>query len=137
MTLNTRATLLLSACDWFCSSHFSGHVPRSCSSNEIQKRNFSSDRFVIYPVECYVFNILSWASRRRRLYHEENERSPICSAPLHFHLFLKRVEKRQRQPSESVCVCVFVCSVERKNGFDTEIRLCIVTRHCLTGRRDE
>lgn len=30
-----------------------------------------------------------------------------------------------------------MCSVEGKNGFDTEIKLCIVTRHCLTGTRDE
>ncbi len=27
--------------------------------------------------------------------------------------------------------------MKRKNGFDTEIKLGIVTRHCLTGTRDE
>lgn len=30
-----------------------------------------------------------------------------------------------------------VCSAKRKKGFDTEIKLAIVTRHCLTGTRDE
>lgn len=30
-----------------------------------------------------------------------------------------------------------MCSAEGKNGFDTEIKLGIVTRHCLTGPRDE
>lgn len=44
--------------------------------------------------------------------------------------------------SESTCVCllvgvcVCVCSLKGKNCFDTEIKLCIVTRHCLTGMRD-
>lgn len=36
-----------------------------------------------------------------------------------------------------VCECLRVCSVEGKNGFDTEIKLGIVTRHCLAGTRDE
>lgn len=30
-----------------------------------------------------------------------------------------------------------VRSFKGKNCFDTEIKLCIVTRHCLTGTRDE
>ena len=31
-----------------------------------------------------------------------------------------------------VYVCWCVCSAEGKNGFDTEIKLGIVTRHCLS-----
>lgn len=54
---------------------------------------------------------------------------------LKFQLCFKKKKKKTASANGSVKVCV--CSAKRKNGFDTEIKLAIVTRHCLTGTRDE